>query len=200
MATHKISAKQKQLIIGKLLGDGHLESVTGKTFRLKIEHSLRQKEYVDWTYEALKSIAASPPRTKKQTVRGKEYTKYWFNSKYSSSLRFYNQQFYHGKKKIIPKLIHRWLTPLVLAVWFMDDGSVKSSVHRARIINTHSFSKVEIEMIISILKSKYDILAKLRKQKEGYQIMILAESAKDFAALIRPYMHQSMMYKLKGLD
>ena len=48
----KLTRRQREIIVGKLLGDGHLESMNnGRTYRLKIEHSLKQKEYVDWFYQ-----------------------------------------------------------------------------------------------------------------------------------------------------
>jgi len=199
--TLKLTSKQRQIIIGKLLGDGHLEtSNNGKTYRLKIEHSFKQKDYVDWCYQELKDWVLTKPQIKKQTFNGKVYEKYWFNTLSHSSFRFYAHQFYPRDKKVIPKLIHRWLTPLSLAVWFMDDGSIKSKNHRARILNTQCFSVKEIRRLIQILQTKFDLSCKLRKQKEGYQIMILAESANKFYNLIKEFIIPSMDYKLKGLD
>lgn len=191
-----ISPRQQQIIIGKLLGDGHLETVNGQTYRLKIEHSLKQKDYVYWLYRELKEIAANSPKIKEQRWRGQKYQKIWFNSRYSGSLRFYGHQFYRQKKKVVPQLIYRWLTPLVIAVWFMDDGSIKSSFHRARIINTQGFKKMDVEKLIAALKRKYDLECKLREQKEGWQIMILSESANKFSQIIRNFIHPSMEYKL----
>ncbi len=199
--TLKLTSKQRQIIIGKLLGDGHLEtSNDGKTYRLKIEHSFKQKEYVDWCYQEFKDWVLTKPQIKKQTFNGKAYEKYWFNTLSHSSFRFYAHQFYPQDKKVIPKLIHKWLTPLSLAIWFMDDGSIKSKNHRARILNTQCFSVKEIRRLILILQTKFDLSCKLRKQKEGYQIMILAESANKFYNLIKEFIIPSMDYKLKGLD
>lgn len=193
----KISQRQKEIIIGKLLGDGHAETQTeGRTYRLKFEHSYSQKEYIDWLYKELESLASGTPSIKKQTVKNIEYMKYWFNTITSSSFRFYAQQFYKNRKKIIPKLIHRWLTPLTLAIWFMDDGSIKSKKHKAKIINTQSFSKEDIERLINVLLVKYGVKAKLRKQKEGYQIYLLSETIETFEDLISPYVISSMQYKL----
>ena len=193
----KISKIQKEIIMGTILGDGHLETRTkGKTYRLKIEHAYSQKEYVDWLYEQLKTLAVSEPRIKITTIGNKNYQKYWFNSVATDSLRFYAQQFYQENKKVVPKLIHRWLTPLAIAVWFMDDGSIKSKHHRAKILNTQSFEKEEIKRLIKVFDEKYGIKAKLRKQKEGYQIYLLAETIDKFEDLIRPYIIPSMMYKL----
>ena len=183
--------------MGKLLGDGHLETRTdGRTFRLKIEHSMAQKDYVDWQYQELQSLAASPPRRKVQIVLGKEYVKYWFNSISTGGLRFYGQQWYQDRKKHIPERIDRWLTPLTMAVWFMDDGSIKSKYHHAKIINTQSFSKIDIERLIGVLHGKYGIKAKLRPQKEGYQIYLLSETIDSFKKAVMPYLVPSMMYKV----
>ena len=193
----KISQRQKEIIIGKLLGDGHAETQTeGRTYRLKFEHSYKQKEYVDWLYQELKSIASGTPSIKKQSVNGINYMKYWFNTITSSSFRFYAQQFYCNRKKKIPQLIHKWLTPLTLAVWFMDDGSIKSKNHKAKIINTQSFSKEDIERVIKVIADKYGVKSKLRKQKEGYQIYLLSETIDKFEEIIKPYIVPSMKYKL----
>lgn len=197
----KLTPRQREVIVGKLLGDGHLESITDdKTYRLKIEHSLSQKEYVDWFYQEFAEWMSSAPKMKEQIVNGKLYRKYWVNTISSGAFRFYAKQFYKDKKKIVPKLIYKWLTPLGLAVWFMDDGSVKSKNHKARIINTQGFEKEEVQRLIKILDDKFNLKCKPRKQKEGFQIMILSESADDFAGLIKDYMHSSIKYKIQGLN
>ena len=197
----KLTQRQRQIIVGKMLGDGHLETQNnGKTYRLKVEHSIKQKEYVDWFYQEFKKWILAKPQKKRKIRNGKLSYNYWVNTLTSGSFRFYAHQFYKDKKKVIPKLIHRWLTPLSLAVWFMDDGSIKSKNHKARIINTQGFEKKEVLRLMSALKSKFGIQSKLRKQKDGYQIMILSESADEFAMLIKNHLHPSMMYKIKGLD
>lgn len=196
----KLSTKQREIIIGKLLGDGHLETQNnGRTYRLKIEHSINQKDYVDWLNQEFKDWVLTPPQNKDCFLGEKKFKKYWFNTISHSSFRFYAQQFYRQGKKVIPKLIHHWLTPLSLSVWFMDDGSIKSKSHKARIINTQAFTKKEVLSLIKALENKFGLKANLRKQKEGFQIMILSESADQFAELIRKFIHPSMLYKLKGL-
>jgi len=197
-----LTKRQKEMVYGLLLGDGHLETQNGgRTYRLKIEHSIKQKEYVDWLYAEFREWILTPPIARMKIRYGKESTNYGFSTVSHGAFRFYAHQYYEksGVKKV-PKLIHRWLTPLSLAVWFMDDGSLKSKHHRARILNTQSFKKSDIEKLIDILKSRYMLSSVVRKQSDGLQIMILAESANDFARIIRPYIHQTMLYKLEGLD
>jgi len=193
----KIKQKQRDIIIGKILGDGHLETMTkGKTYRLKIEHSINQKEYVDWVYKNLQSIASKHPQERVIQLNDKQYKKYWFNTINTPSLRFYAQQFYHGRKKIVPKMIKRWLNPLTLAVWFMDDGSIKSKFHKAKIINTQSFAITDLKLLQSALLERYGIETKIRNQKEGQQIYLLSKTIDKFESIIRPYIVESMSYKL----
>ena len=48
----------KEMLVGKILGDGCLETQNnGATWRLKIEHSFKQKEYVDHQYSLLCSLS-----------------------------------------------------------------------------------------------------------------------------------------------
>lgn len=197
-----LTKRQKEILFGVLLGDGHLETQNGgRTYRLKIEHSMKQKEYVDWLYSEFKEWVLTPPTPRIKRRYGSQSTNYGFSTVSHGAFRFFAHQYYEksGVKKV-PKLIHRWLTPLAFAVWFMDDGSMKSKHHRARILNTQSFQKADIERLMDAMKSRYMLTSSVRKQSDGLQIMILAESANDFARIIRPHMHQTILYKLQGLD
>jgi hypothetical protein len=50
-----LSGEEKSVIIGSLLGDGYLER-NGKYFRLQITHSIKQKDYLMWKMDKLKSL------------------------------------------------------------------------------------------------------------------------------------------------
>lgn len=197
----KLSSRQREILVGTLLGDGHLETQDrGHTYRLKIEHSWKQKEYVDWKYNEFREWVRTPPKaretaTKLRSVSG-TYKKFWFNTLSSGVLRFYAQQFYKDGKKVVPKLIHRWLTPLALAVWYMDDGSIKSNTHRTVLLNTHSFDKTSLKRLQKALLDKFGIKTKFRKQREGTQIYFLSETIDTFLGLIEPLVIPSMRYKL----
>lgn len=197
-----LTQEQRHILIGTLLGDAHLETRSnGKTYRLKIEHSIKQQCYTEWLYRIFHDWVLTGPRQKEKRIGNARYVNYGFTTVSHSAFRFYAHQFYDqrtGTKKV-PKLIHRWLSPQAIAVWFMDDGSIKSQFHKARIINTQCFTRKEVGHLRDVMRMKYDIQSSLRKQKEGYQLMILAESAERFAMIVRPYMQPSMMYKLKGL-
>ena len=195
--TFKLTREQKSIIVGNLLGDGHLETQTkGKTYRLKIEHSISQKAYVDWQYQKLANLVGTPPRVNLKSLTGKVSQNYKFDTLSSSSLRFFGQSFYRDGKKKVPLVIKKLLTPLALAVWFMDDGSIKSNHHRALILNTQCFSQVDLRKLQDALFEKFGIETVLRKQQEGKQIYSLSHALQKFIEIISPYLLSSMKYKL----
>lgn len=191
---------QRSILVGMLLGDGHLEMQHGaRTYRLKVEHSIRQKEYVEWLYEQFKNLIRGPLHAKVKKLNGKEFSSLSFTTYSLGSFRFYAQQFYVGRTKVIPKLISKLLDPLVLAVWFMDDGSFKSDHHRTYIIHTVGYSKKDLELIKTVLEKKFGIEVGLHKQYERWRLYVYSRSADTFSKLISPYVIPSMKYKLGNI-
>jgi len=98
------------------------------------------------------------------------------------------------KKKLIPLTIEQLLTPQGLAYWSADDGSKQGP---GFFLNTQSFTLKEVELLIKVLKSKFDLDCSANKQsKEQYRIYIKKDSMNKFKDLITPYFHKSMLYKL----
>lgn len=194
----KLTDVQRELIVGKILGDGHLETQNqGKTYRLKIDHGIKQKEYVNWFYSYFKDWVLTPPQLRDSKRNDQVYRKYWFNTISHSSFRFYAHQFYRSGVKGIPVLIKKLLTPRALAVWFMDDGSIKSKETKSLILNTQSFSKRDLQVLIEAIDSKFGVLMRIRKQKDGNQLYIPSAEVDKFISIINPYVIDSMRYKLQ---
>lgn len=188
---------QREILVGLMLGDGHLETQNnGKTYRLKVEQSANKAEYVSWLYENFENFVLNKPKIKDRERNGVAAKSIGFATLSHGSFRFYAQQFYAGGKKVIPKIMGKLLTPIGLAVWFMDDGSIKSKFHKAKILNTQCFDKKEVLMLIQVLKNKFEISAKLREQKDGCQIYILSESMDKFKKIVEKYIIDSLKYKL----
>ncbi len=197
-----LTREQKSIIVGKILGDGHLETQTkGKSYRLKVEHSISQKEYVDWTFQMLKDWVKTSPKTKLKMRQGIKGINYYFQTVSTSSFRFFGQSFYPKGVKQVPIIIGKLLTPLSLAIWFMDDGSIKSRHHRALILNTQAFNELSLKRLQKVLDEKFGVCTILRRQKEGKQIYVLAKSVDKFVEIIKPYLLPEMYYKLgKNLE
>lgn len=199
--TLRLTNAQRSIIVGTLLGDGHLETQNGrKTYRLKIEHTASQQFYVDWLYEQLQDWVLSAPAPKQKRINGTFTTHFWLQTLSVIQFRFYGLQFYDSSgKKRVPKIIRRLLTPLALAVWFMDDGSAKSKYHNSLILNTHCFSRREISILQLALLQRYTIESSIRTQKDGLQILIVGEHARRFYEVIAPYVLPHFMYKFGAL-
>ena len=113
---------QHQMMIGGLLGDSHLGQGRKDYIRLKIDRQYRDLPYLEWQYNLYKDCCSSGIR---------EYTKedkrYNTNYKYCSFrtrgvpafIDYYNKWYGSGTRQV-PEDIE--FTPLILAVWFADDG------------------------------------------------------------------------------
>lgn len=198
-----LSSEQKDILIGSMLGDGCLESQNkNRTYRLKIEQSFSHKEYVDWLYRKLKNLVLTEPKIKIKKIGSKTYQNYGFQTISCSQLRFFAHQFYdqNSKKKKIPKIIGKLLNPLALAVWFMDDGQIKSRKHRALLINSQCFSRKDLGLLQKALKDKFGTETTLKKEKTGYRIYLLSKTISIFLAIINPYILPSMRHKLGRIN
>jgi DNA-binding transcriptional regulator WhiA len=90
--------EQKEVLIGVLLGDGHLEQISKVTYRLKIVQSADKEEYVYHLYKIFQAFCSKEPI--KIEANGKKSL--IFQTKSSISLCFYGRLFYKDKIKIIP--------------------------------------------------------------------------------------------------
>src|SRR3989344_7144611 len=147
-----LGKRQKEILIGLILGDGHLERLYTPTLgRLKVEHSYKQKDYVDWIYEKFRDWVRSKPKIKEKKVWNKIYQNYGFLTYGHRLLGEFQEKFYRKRRKIVPNDLEKDITPLGLAVWFMDDGSIKSRRHRGLFLNTQNFIRSDVRKLQRIL-------------------------------------------------
>ena len=196
----KLSKTQKEVLVGLILGDGHLETQDkGKTYRLKVEHSLNQKDYLEWLFAQFKDwVNTDKPYVK---VRKDGRKSIGFTTYSHGVFRFYAHQFYNQNGvKHIPKkhMFKRVLTPLALSIWFMDDGSRKSLKHKTYNIYTLAYSKRDLRIVQEVLLEKFAVETSLHKQGKAWRIYIPSKSAEKFTKLIEKFVlkFSSMKHKL----
>ncbi len=179
---------QKSLIIGSILGDGYVRIIPGrKEAFLEINHSIKAKEYVDWKYSVLMNVCKSKPK-ERNTNNGR--VAYRFFTKQNCEITNLLNLFYKNGKKIIPADLE--LNSIILAVWFMDDGSnSRSNVY----FNTQQFSLIDQKRLLHKLR-QIGLKARLNKDKKYYRIRIFKESILKLNQIIDPYIIPSMKYKL----
>lgn len=180
---------QKSLIIGAILGDGYLRIIPRrKNAFLEINHSAKQKDYVDWKYSILLSIVKSKPKLRDGNGLRVAYR---FYTRCLTEITDLFRSFYKNGNKVIPENLK--INPLTLAVWYMDDGSRSGgSVY----LNTQQFSVEDQIKLQKLLLSQFGINSNLNKDKEYMRIRVKAGDAKKFCDIIRDFVPRSMRYKL----
>lgn len=198
--------KYLSLIVGSVLGDSHLEkrTVSGGT-RVIFEQCSSNVNYLRWFHHTLALggyVNPAKPKLKTRIGAGNKVRYYYRISSYTfNSLNFLHEGFYVNGRKTVFNDLETYLTPLALAVWYMDDGSyIKSS--KTGKIATNNFTYEEIKTLCNILKVKFNlncnIFAPCASQgvKGSYVLYITKESFISFVQLIEPFLVDSMKYKL----
>jgi len=197
-----LTSEQKAVIIGSLLGDGTMRIGKGaKNANLKIEHGLKQKEYVEWKYHILRPFVFTGPKMSyRYREKGEKYPKsWWFRTIRHPILTKIYRQFYLGEgyrngRKIIPSNIKDDLSSLAVAVWIMDDGSYSKGIIT---ISTYAFSLQEIYYLQECFKERFKIEMRFYKDRnKGYRMYCRKKDSNKLIHIIRPYIIPSMMYKI----
>src|SRR3989344_8739980 len=197
----ELSPLQVEVIAGSVLGDARLECrSTGVRYptsaRVRVHQSDVQKEYVFWKYKALENLCSREPRkvmTWRDPKRDKDHYSWYFHTKTFPILSELYQWFYHDKVKVFPEGIEHILTPRMLAVWFMDDGSYTGS---GATINTHCFSMNEQARVVKMLQEKFDIPATIVKDRTKHKIAINRWGFEKLVDFIAPFIIPTMTYKI----
>ena len=156
--TLKLTSIQKEVIIGTLLGDSTIPKQKAG-YNLKFEQTIRQEDYIWHLYEVFEPFVGTPPKVR--NIKGgnaKDRQSIWFRTYRHDVFKFYYDFFYpidtqdlSRRKKKVPKMIHKVLTPRVLAYWFMDDGTYNQK-SKAFFFNTQGFCYSDICILSKALK------------------------------------------------
>lgn len=195
-ASLTMTDRQKQLLNGMLLGDAHLERQRGAlSARLRIEHCVAQSAYVDWKFHEWREWVCTPPRERARKNRlGTTSMNIGFTTLGHVEFEEFCVKFYKNRRKAVPQDLV--LTPLSMAVWFMDDGSRKSSQCRGLYLNTQGFTTSEVELLQSVIQRDVGVETSVRRQRDGLQIYIPSSFVTGMIAYIDDEVLLSMRYKL----
>lgn len=186
------SQRQLDIIYGTLVGDGYVDTRNlqrNSESNLQIKHGPKQREYVSWKYGELQNLCNSPPKKV-----GGQYRFRTFAHPFFTALR---AEFYGSGRKALTKSILEKLSPLSIAVWFMDDGTNLNNGSTLR-FSTCSFNDSEHYMMIEFFREVFDVEMKV-SHYDSYPILRVAEEHKSkFVNLIRIHVPQCMTYKLRG--
>jgi len=200
---HLLGAQQVQVILGSLMGDANLSANrrgrSGARFRMG--HGAKQAAYLGWKVSLLENIPHSRTSNAKEAVFA-DFTPLAELGELAEAVYFGD-----GKKHLSWDYL-KSLTPLALAVWYMDDGclTIRSKGVQERTrggtgrieICVEAMSPGSRERLASYLRGTHGIDVKLdsRGTRKMSVLRFTTAASEKFQKLIAPYVHPSMDYKL----
>lgn len=200
-ALMKTSKESRDLVLFMCLGDGTLNS----RGYLSMRHCLAQEDYLHWKRDLLKS---NLQMSDCYYVDNNGYGSYELRTKTYKFIKTYRRFLYpSGRKKIDNRKLLEKLTPLGLAIWYMDDGGLSQKKRDGKVyanelmINTH-LSKEENQVIIDYFQDVWGISFSQVRNRGLYRLRCGTKQARRFIDIVKPYVSQvtSMAHKLKLKD
>ncbi len=195
-----LTKKEKSSLVGMILGDAYLQATGKRNARLRLEHSLKQKKYLEWKisllplqFQGVKHIDRIHPKTRKK------YSYVRAQSDASPILGKMRSLFYPYGKKQIPENLSRYLRhPLGLAVWYMDDGYYSNRSHdRSVHIYLGKVTEKEAHSAREAIEKRFLLKSTVVNKKEkGFLLYFSPKETKKFFSVIQRYVIEEMRYKL----
>lgn len=198
----ELDQREKEFLIGVLLGDAHIKKPTGKKAypQLMFEQSTKHVEYAFWLKNQIKNWLFNPEKPLKQTRKvhkktGKVYHSYPFQTIAHPVFIEFSNAFYEHRKKIISiDFIEQYFTLFSLAIWLMDDGTV--SKNRNIVLCSHNFTKKENEILSSFLFKNFNLSSHIWKNRHRWHLAFPKKDSIKLTNLVEEYVIPSMRYKL----
>jgi recombination protein RecA len=203
MEPKRLSDQQMQLILGSLMGDGNLSPNTrGRSgTRFRLGHGAKQAAYLDWKVSLLGNIEC----TRTTNAAGAVFADF----RPLPELAEVREAVYFGDgKKHLSWEYLKELTPLALAVWYMDDGcfTLRSKGIQERtqggtgriLICVEAMSPGSRERLVQYLRDTYGLDVKLRASGAAQKAVLqfTTSASEKFQKLVASFVHPSMEYKL----
>jgi recombination protein RecA len=200
-AAHRLSDFQWEVVLGGLMGDGALSPTrNGCAARFRWGHGSKQVGYGDWKASLFANLTVS----RSTNARGAVF----HDVQPLPELAELREAVYIEGKKVLSSDFLKRLTPLSLAIWYMDDGGFvlrsKGLQERTRggsgrsTICVEAFSHDSRVRLRDYLADTWGIKGKLIEsgaRRVANLQFPTAETAK-LHALIAPFVHPTMQYKL----
>jgi recombination protein RecA len=203
MEQKRLSDQQMQVILGSLMGDGSLSPNTrGRSgTRFRLGHGAKQAAYLNWKVSLLGNIECSRTSNAKGAVFA-DFTPLPELAELHEAVYFGD-----GMKHLSWDYLKK-LSPLALAIWYMDDGCF---THRSKGVQGRTqggTGRIEIcveamspgsrERLAQHLRDTYGLNVKLHASGTAQKSILrfTTSASEKFQKLVAPFVHPSMQYKL----
>ncbi|OBJ49484.1 intein-containing recombinase RecA [Mycobacterium asiaticum] len=198
-----LSDQQFQVVLGSLMGDGNLSpNPRGRNgVRFRLGHGSKQLEYLRWKTALLGNIQ----HTVRENAKGASFVDFTPLPELAELRR----AVYLGDgKKFFSEEYLKALTPLALAIWYMDDASFRLRSKGLQQRTDGGTGRIEICVeamtegtrvrLCDYLRDTYGMDVRLRTAGSAGKAVLTFSTASSskFQELVAPYMAPSMEYKL----
>lgn len=201
-----LSKQTKEIILGSLLGDGSLKIHPGyKNARFSFRHSSKQQNYFQWKVDLIKNEIASEKNVFIQKPDGfGKNTMLRFQSLALPTLTELYHLTHKGKRFVVRRKWLNQMSPLSLAIWWFDDGSIISN-GRKGVLCSDGFDRDSQETLRQYLKVVWDVTVRVGRigtkqsgtKEEYFRLWFRStEELRKFFTIILPFTPKSMLPKI----
>jgi recombination protein RecA len=196
---HRLSDFQWKVLLGGLMGDAALSPTrSGHGARYRFGHGAKQAEYCEWKASLFENVGVS----RSSNVTGATFC----DVTPLPELAELRRAVYFGGRKVFSDDYLKQLTPLSLAIWYMDDGcfTLRAKGVQERTKNGSGRSEICIEAmepttrerLVAYLADTWDLRPRLITRAGKAVLTFPKDETAKLHALVAPYIHPSMEYKL----
>jgi len=211
MSSKKTSSELDGMIYGILLGDGHIRKPSkAGTCNFILHHSKKQEEYLFYKISLIEEISHVKFNYWNKSIvnkkNGKTYYSIYAQTNFLNYFKKLRDIFYCPvtNKKILYKNHLNKLTPLGLALWWMDDGCLyinrgkNNKIERRAFLATQNYNSLENDLIVEYFLQTLNIKVtkRLHPTTKQFYINFPIPEFKKFIQIIKDYVIPSMEYKI----
>ncbi|HTV11130.1 MAG TPA: recombinase RecA [Acidimicrobiales bacterium] len=203
---HRLSDFQWQVLLGGLMGEGALSGTRAAlSARFRFGHGAKQEVYADWKASLFANLLPCRTTNSKGAV--------FYDLPPLPELGELREAVYvAGKvagKKVLSEDFLKALTPLSLAIWYMDDGHYSNRSKNLQACTAQGSGRIEIcveaieptsrDRLARYLADTWRVRPHLRLAGTAKKAVLVfpKDEAAKFQALIAPFVHPSMEHKLQ---
>ncbi|MBF8280801.1 MAG: uncharacterized protein HW383_574 [Candidatus Magasanikbacteria bacterium] len=197
-----LSDRVKAIILGSLLGDGSLKLNEGyKNARFSFRHSIVREEYFRSKTDQLKEISSEANIFRQKRDGGYSMNeKLRYQSRALESLTELYRLTHKRKRFLIRRKWLNMLTPLSLAVWWQDDGSIVGNARKG-VLCTDGFEEDSVILLAQYLEKVWKVRTHVgaigrrrdSRRSQYYRLWFSTEELKKFLRIILPHIKVASM-------
>lgn len=190
------SEDQLQIILGGLLGDASIKCPRNRLWGVTFIHGVKQSAYLQYKFEMLKSLGVSQRTAQRSGYTGRANLQRF--SLHGNPYLCSQFSFHDGSRK---RLSIEWLdaiTPLGLAIWYGDDGSIQVDASGYSItLHTQGFRRSECDLLCAWLLWRWGVKARVGQTGKGLVLYLNYEASARFMSML-PGALPGVEYKFPG--